>query len=109
MPYDEQLVERIRKLIQRRKGITERKMFGGIAFMLHGNMCCGVVGKLLVVRLGDEAAATALREPHAREMDFTGRVMKSMVYVDPCGIEADEDLRSWLIRAIDHARSLPPK
>ncbi len=73
------------------------------------NMCCGVTGQNLVVRLGNEGAATALNERHTRPMDFTGRPMKSMVYVAPAGTHSDKDLSGWLDRALRFARGLPPK
>lgn len=109
MPYDEPTAERIRGVLKRRKGISERKMFGGIAFLLNGNMCCGVSHKRLMLRLGKENAAQALTEPHTRPMDFTGKPMSTMIFVDPAGIADDEDLRSWIERAIGFVRKLPPK
>jgi TfoX/Sxy family transcriptional regulator of competence genes len=109
MAYDEAVAQRVRALLKRRRGLTERKMFGGIAFMLNGNMCCGVLNKDLVLRLGNRAAADALKEPHARAMDFTGKALKSMVYVGPAGFRKDEDLRRWIDRAVRFARSLPAK
>ena len=84
-------------------------MFGGIAFMLGGNMCCGVNGKDLMLRLGEEGAASALAERHARPMDFTGKPLKSMVYIGPAGTRADGDLRAWVGRAVKFARTLPAK
>ena len=109
MPYDESVAARIRRALAPRTDIDERKMFGGLAFLMHGNMCCGVVKDTLVVRLGNDGAAAALAEPHARPMDFTGKPMKSMVYVGPEGIADDDDLNRWLGRAIGFAETLPPK
>ena len=109
MPYDEQLAQRVRKIIKRRKGITERKMFGGLAFMLNGNMCCGVLDDKIVLRLGNDGAAEALRVKHIEPMDFTGRPMKSMVYVTAPGIRKDPDLKSWIARAAKFNAALPPK
>lgn len=109
MAYDEQLAARVRKLLKRRKGYSERKMFGGICFMLHGNMCCGVTHSDLMLRLGPERAPQALKQPHTREMDFTGRPMKGMVYVEPAGYEDDYDLKSWVTQSAAFASSLPPK
>lgn len=109
MAYDEELAARVRHVLRRRRGITERKMFGGVAFMLKGNMCCGVLDDVLILRLGPELAAEALEEPHTREMDFTGRPMKSMIYVEPAGYESDEDLREWVDFAVEFAKSLPAK
>jgi TfoX/Sxy family transcriptional regulator of competence genes len=108
MPYDEQLAERVRNVL-RRQGVAERKMFGGVAFLVGGNMCCGVIGDLLVLRLGPDGAEEALREPHTRAMDFTGKSIKSMIYVEADGVGSDAELRSWVQRALDYTRSLPPK
>jgi TfoX/Sxy family transcriptional regulator of competence genes len=109
MAYDRNLALRIRQALAPRADIMERKMFGGLAFMLRGNMCCGVVGDKLMLRLGKEGAATALRDPHTSPMDFTGKVMKSMVYVGPEGTADPEDLNQWVNRGADYAASLPPK
>ena len=109
MAYDETLAGRIRKALTPRPDVMERKMFGGLAFILRGNMCCGVVGDTLMLRLGNEGAASALGEPHTRPMDFTGKIMKSMLYVGPDGIAADEDLYRWVNRGADFAETLPPK
>lgn len=109
MPYSEPVAARVRAALADLPGITERKMFGGIAFMFQGNMVCGVLEDRLVLRLGDEGAKEALSEPHTRPMDFTGRPMRSMVYVDPPGFATDAGLRAWLARAIDLVRTLPPK
>ncbi len=109
MAYDEQLAGRVRKLLSRRKGFAERKMFGGICFLLHGNMCCGVTTDALMLRLGREGAEAALGEPFTREMDFTGRPMKSMIYVEAVGYELDDDLADWVRRAAKFASTLPAK
>ena len=84
-------------------------MFGGLCFMHEGNMCFGIVGSELMVRVGADAYESAVALPHAREMDFTGRSMRGMVYVDEVGISEDEDLDLWLQRGLDYAASLPPK
>ena len=109
MAYDETLAERIRTMLKRRKGVTEKKMFGGLCFLVNGNMACGIVGDTLMVRLGEEGAAEALKEKHVRDMDFTGRPMKSMIYVDPAGIRTDAALRAWIDRGAAFARTLPGK
>ncbi len=109
MAYDEQLASRIRKALARHEGLTEKKMFGGISFMLHGNMCCGVVRDDLVVRVGPDLYEEAVMEPHARPMDFTGRPLKGLVYVGPGGHRSDEALAKWLKRDVDLTASLPPK
>ena len=89
--------------------VVEKKMFGGLAFMLHGNMCVGVSGDDLMVRVGPDAYAEALAQPHAREMDFTGKPLRGFVYVDPLGFESDEDLAAWIERGARFVRSLPAK
>ncbi|MCB2204574.1 TfoX/Sxy family protein [bacterium] len=109
MAFDEILAERIRQQLTRRNDIIEKRMFGGIAFMLSGNMCCGVIRDELMLRVGENQSKLALSRPHARVMDFTGKPMKGMVYVEPSGIVSDADLRDWLEMAIGFASSLPPK
>ena len=109
MAYDQDLASRIRQALAPRADVMERKMFGGLAFMLRGNMCCGVVGDMLMLRLGEEGATAALDEPHAIPMDFTGKGMKSMVYVGPEGTADPESLNRWVNRGADYAAGLPPK
>ncbi len=109
MPYDEHLEERLDRILSRQAGVATKKMFGGLCYLLDGNMMCGIVGETLMLRLGEEGAAAALGEEHARPMDFTGRPMKTMVYIDPEGIESDADLEGWVTRAIGFAKSLPAK
>ena len=109
MAYDEKAAERLRKVFSRRKGLTEKKMFGGVAFMLHGNMCCGVNEDLLMLRVGPDNYDGALKEKHTRPMDFTGRPMKGYIYVEPGGYKSDADLKSWIDRAAKFVKTLPPK
>ncbi len=109
MAYNESLAERVRAALARRRGVTERKMFGGICFMVNGNMACGVSGNDLMLRLGEEGATSALEDRNTRPMDFTGKAMKTMVYVTPEGLASDGQLRSWVDRAARFAHSLPPK
>lgn len=109
MAYDEHLAERIRAALSAVPGVGERKMFGGLAFMLGGHMACGVVGEQLLVRVGPEGYEAALAQPHAREMDFTGRPLRGFVYVSPEGIDSEGDLRAWVERGARFAQSLPPK
>jgi TfoX/Sxy family transcriptional regulator of competence genes len=106
--FDEQLAERVRVVLQSEEGVTERRMFGGLAFMLNGNMACGIVKDELMLRLGAEGVDAALERPHVREMDFTGRPMTGMVYVGRGGL-GDAELRGWVQQAAAFARSLPPK
>jgi len=109
MAYNEGLAERIRAAVGGRRGLTEKKMFGGVAFMLNGNMFCGVLKDDLMVRVGPEHHEGALAQPHARPMDFSGRPMKSMVYVGPEGCRTDKSLKRWLNQALKFALSLPAK
>jgi TfoX/Sxy family transcriptional regulator of competence genes len=109
MAYDEKLAERVRRALVGQEGLTEKKMFGGMAFMLRGHMCCGVVGDDLVVRLGAEQHEAALAEPHARHMDFTGHPIRGMVYVGPGGHRDGEALARWVKRGVEFVASLPPK
>jgi hypothetical protein len=109
MVYDEKLTNRIRKILSERKEFVEKKMFGGISFILEGNMCCGVEKNNLVIRVGPMNYEKALEEPHARPMDFTGRPLRGFVYISPEGYKKDEDLEKWVMRAVEFASSLPAK
>ena len=109
MAYDEGLADRVRDALQPHRGITEKKMFGGIAFMVRGYMFVGIAGDVLMARVGPEGYEEALSRPHAREMDFTGKPMKGYVFVDPPGIDDDQDLADWVERCHRFVRSLPPK
>jgi TfoX/Sxy family transcriptional regulator of competence genes len=109
MAYDQLLAARIRALIGGRDEVLERRMFGGLAFLMNGHMACGVQGDRLVLRLGIEGATAALREPHTRPMDFTGKPLASMVYVEAAGLRQQADLRRWIGVALRFAKSLPPK
>lgn len=109
MAYDEQLANRIRDLLATTPHVTERKMFGGLAFMIAGNMACGIVGSDLTLRLGEDGADAALEQPHVRPMDFTHRPMKTMVYVDRAGTDTHGALKSWVGKATAYAASLPAK
>ena len=109
MAYAETLAARIRHVIRGIDGeVTERRMFGGLAFMLNGHMFTGVVGDELMLRLGAAGAEAALQREHVREMDFTGRPMKAMVFVEPAGLEGDA-LGEWVTTAAAFAQTLPPK
>ncbi|MCH8297260.1 MAG: TfoX/Sxy family protein [Chloroflexi bacterium] len=109
MPYDEILAERVRGLFLSEPGYTERKMFGGICFMVGRNMAVGVTGGDLMVRPGPDDFEAALALPHARPMDFTGRPMKGFVYVESAGIATEAALAEWVERGARFARSLPAK
>ena len=109
MAYDEGLAQRVRQLLVNQHGVTERKMFGGLAFMLRGNMFCGIVKDDLMVRVGPEEHERALARPHVRPMDFAGRPMRGMVFVAPQGGRAENDLKWWVSQGLKFAASLPRK
>ena len=109
MAFDQDLALRVRRLLEKQDGISERKMFGGLAFLLKGKMFCGVLGHDLVARLGAEQVQTALKRPHIRPMDFTGRPMKGYVYVAPEGLKTDRALETFLRRAKAYTSSLSGK
>ena len=109
MAYDEELADRVRALLAGRPGVREQKMFGGLAFMVNGNMACGILRGELIVRVGKENLDDALSLPHARIFDMTGRPMRSFIYVAREGIASDEGLANWAGRGIAYALALPPK
>ena len=109
MAYNEYLADRIREILAHRNELTEKKMFGGLSFMLGGNMCCGIIKDDLVVRVDPDSYEKEVAKPHARPMDFTGRPLKGMVYVGPEGYRTNEELKYWLDQALNFALSLPPK
>ncbi len=109
MAYDDSLAERVRGVLAGEPGVSEKRMFGGLTFLLNGNMCCGLTGTDLMVRVGPDAHAGALARPHAREMDFTGKSLEGFVFVAPEGYAADEDLRTWVGLGREFAASLPAK
>jgi TfoX/Sxy family transcriptional regulator of competence genes len=107
--YNERLAARVRKVLANQSGVSERKMFGGLAFLLDGKMSVGVMGDDLMVRSGDDTYADALARPGARPMDFTGRVSKGMVYVAPSATSTPGGLRRWIDVGIAAARAAPSK
>jgi hypothetical protein len=109
MAFDEKLANRIRGHLGKRAGLAEKKMFGGIAFLVKGNMCCGVHRDALIVRLDPAETDRALTEPHARVFDLTGRPMKGWILVDPEGLATSGQLGAWVDRAFKYATSLPAK
>jgi TfoX/Sxy family transcriptional regulator of competence genes len=106
MAYDEGLAERLRGALEDQRGLSEKRMFGGLCFMLDGKMCVGIVKDELMVRVGAERHAEALKKPHARPMDFTGRPMTGFVYVAPEGLESDRELEGWVDLGVSCARSV---
>jgi hypothetical protein len=109
MAYDVALTARVQELLGDNPEISERKMFGGIAFMLSGNMAVGVSGDELMVRIDHEEQDEALARPAVRPFDMTGRPMKGWILVGPDGIAEDADLEGWVSMGLDFAGSLPPK
>ncbi len=109
MAYDEGLAQRIREVLSERSDVSEKRMFGGLAFLAGGHMCVGIVKEDLMVRVGPEAHERLIREPQARVMDFTGRPMKGFLYVGSKGFESDADLQRWVARGVSYALSLPAK
>jgi TfoX/Sxy family transcriptional regulator of competence genes len=109
MAFDEQLVRRIRTHLGKRPGLSEKKMFGGIAFLMKGNMCCGVHRDALMVRLDPADTDRVLAEPHTRVFDLTGRPMKGWILVEPEGLATGPQLGKWVDRAAQYAGSLPAK
>ena len=109
MAYDEGLAERIRSALDERPGVSEKRMFGGIAFLVNGHMSVGIVQDKLMVRVGPESYERVLRDTHARRMDFTGRPMKGFVYVVADGYETDADLERWIDLGVAYVASLPAK
>ena len=106
--YDEALAERARIALGP-VGVSERKMFGGLCFMVNGNMACGIVKNELMVRVGKDAWEDTLALPNARPMDFTGKPLTGFVYVGVAGLKTDAGLKAWVERGAMHARSLPAK
>ncbi len=109
MGYSEHLASRVREILAEGGGAEERKMFGGLTFMVDGHMCCGVIRDDLMLRLGADQAKQALEKPHVRPMDFTGRPMKGFVFVAMPGVRTEAKLRQWLGLARDFVDTLPPK
>jgi len=109
MAYSESLADRIRHVFGRRRGIVEKKMFGGVGFLLSGNMCVGIWKASLIVRLSPEAANEALQQPHVCEFDITGRPMKGWVLVDAEGLDEEAQLKAWVERAVEFVCTLPAK
>jgi hypothetical protein len=109
MAFDEALAARIRTHLGKPRGLVEKKMFGGIAFLIRGNMCCGVHRDSLIVRLDPTETDKALSEPHTHVFDLTGRPMKGWILVKPEGLATGKHLGKWIDRAAEYAGSLPAK
>jgi hypothetical protein len=121
MTFSERAIYQIRKAMKHTPGLSERHMYftsraawpheltRGVTFMVRGNMCCGVLDEHLVVRVGPDEYEGALREPHTRPMDFTGRALHGFVYVDRKGFANDRSLKRWIDRGMSFVATLPPK
>jgi TfoX/Sxy family transcriptional regulator of competence genes len=107
--FSESLAQRIRDTLARTRNIEEKKMFGGVGFLLRGNMLVGVWKDSLIVRLGPDDGETALQEPHVKAFDITGKPMKGWLLVEPEGVEDDDDLKNWIDRASKFVKTLPAK
>ena len=109
MAYSDTLAERVRHLLSAERPVSERQMFGGLAFMVRGHMCCGIQGERLMARVGPELYNEALKWPHARPMDFTGKRIRGFLYVQPPGLKTAAQLRRWISASVAYVRSVPPK
>lgn len=109
MSIQDDLAERVRRLLRRRHEFHKKKMFGGLAFLLNGNMCCGVHKGELIVRLAPGDTDKCLSLPHTRVFDLSGRPMQGWILVAPSGLVDDKALARWVKIAVDYATSLPPK
>lgn len=109
MAYDAGLAERVREVLEEKIGFNEKKMFGGVCYLLHGNMACGILEDHLIVRVGPKNYEDSLKCPNTRQFDITGKPMKGWVMVSYEGYESDEHLFEWVERGINFALSLPPK
>ena len=109
MAYDEDLADRLREHLAPLKAVSEREMFGGISFMVGGNMCCGVLGDDLIVRIDPTLHHDALTRPNVSEFSMGGRTSRGMIRVSPAGVADDGELALWVRLGIAHATALPPK
>lgn len=107
MAYDPALVERIQTLLADRAGVSQKRMFGGVCFLLHGHMACGVADDRLMLRVGPERHEATLALPHVVPMDFTGRPLRGFVFVQPAGFRTAAALRKWLDLALEVAATSP--
>ena len=109
MGYDEATADRVRRVLSARQDVVERRMVGGLSFMVNGSMCCGVTGTALMVRVGRDACARALAQPHTRPMQFAGRKLSGFLCVDPAGCQTEADLAAWIRRGLDFVSTLPSR
>ena len=110
MAYDEELADRIREVVQDERGLTEKRMFGGLAFMIDGNMAVGASGQGgMLLRVDPDRTDSLVRPPHVRRFEMRGREMAGWLRVDAEAVKTDDELRRWVDHGVTYARSLPPK
>lgn len=109
MAYDEGLAQRIREQLQEFTNVEEKKMFGGLCFMISRHMCCGIIENKLMARIGPDNYRSLLKLDHTKEMDFTGKPMKGMIYVEQNGLQSEKELEFWIRKCLDFINTLPPK
>ncbi|MCA8995491.1 MAG: TfoX/Sxy family protein [Planctomycetaceae bacterium] len=109
MPFDPLLADRVRVQLSGLAGLTEKKMFGGLGFLMNGHMCCGIWQESLIARVGPNSYQECLDLPGAGEFDITGRPMTGWIMVAPNGVVTDDDLANWIDRCVDFVKTLPPK
>ena len=109
MNYDPEAAERVRHVLSTRDGVLEKRMVGGLSFLVNGNMCCGITDRALMVRVGAEDREQALREPHVQPMQLGGRILSGFICVEPAGFAADDALATWVQRGLDFVSGLPAK
>jgi TfoX/Sxy family transcriptional regulator of competence genes len=107
--FDADAAERVRRVLSGRGEVVESRMVGGLSFLVNGNMCCGITGTELMIRVGADSREKALREPHVRPMAFGGRILSGFICIEPAGYAADDALASWVQRGLDFVSGLPAK
>lgn len=109
MPFDEKLMLRVDALLKKKRGVTKLKMFGGICYLLHGNMCCGIEKDRLMVRVGPEEYDRLMSHKHVTEMDLTGKPLSGLIFVYPPAFKTDQKLMEWIEIGLSYARTFPKK
>jgi TfoX/Sxy family transcriptional regulator of competence genes len=109
MAYDERLAQRVQLILNDVSGMVEKKMFGGVGYIVNGNMACGIIGDQLIVRLPEAEYDDALTQPHVNAFNMTGRTMKGWIVVNSAGTADDRDLKAWVERGLYFVQGLPPK
>lgn len=109
MSYDAEAADRVRQLLSGRDDVVEKRMVSGLSFLVNGNMCCGITGTALMVRVGTEGREQALREPHARPMQFAGRALSGFICIESAGFASDDALARWVQRGLGFISGLPAK